>query len=251
MNGSGNAARPGGGSTAVRFAAIAAVIAAAAIVAFIFFGGSDSYTVKARFINAAQLVEGNLVDIGGTQAGLVKERELTEDGQAEITLEIDEKYAPLRRGTRAVIRTAGQSSVAGRTVQLLLPPENEAGEDIPDGGVLDIDHTTTNVDIDQFFNIFDRPTRKALGNFYKGGARQYAGRGDDANRGLLYLSPQLAASTRLFQELRNEPPVLERFLIDSSRFVTALSDRSDDLSALITNLNSTTRALGTEREALA
>jgi phospholipid/cholesterol/gamma-HCH transport system substrate-binding protein len=45
--------------------------------------------------------------------------------------------------------------------------------------------------------------------------------------------------------------VLERFLVDSSRLVTSLAARRDDLAALIGNLNSTTRALGTERAALA
>jgi phospholipid/cholesterol/gamma-HCH transport system substrate-binding protein len=45
--------------------------------------------------------------------------------------------------------------------------------------------------------------------------------------------------------------VLERFLVDSSRFVTALASRRDDLAALIGNLNSTTRALGDEKTALA
>ena len=141
--------------------------------------------------------------------------------------------------------------MSGRYVQLMLPPENEAGGDIPDGGVIEVDHTTTNVDIDQFFSIFDTPTRRALQNFYKGGQRQYAGRGRQANAGLLYLSPQLRQSSRLFRELRYQDPVLERFLVDSSRFVTALSERRDDLAALIENLNKTTRAFGNEKGALA
>jgi phospholipid/cholesterol/gamma-HCH transport system substrate-binding protein len=67
----------------------------------------------------------------------------------------------------------------------------------------------------------------------------------------MYLSPQLAASSRLFEELRHEPPVLERFLVDSSRFVTALANRRDDLAALIGNLNGTFRALGNQKQALA
>ncbi len=234
-------------------AAIIAVLLACALAAFLLFDGAagGGYTVKARFISGSQLVKGNHVDIGGTQAGLVKGLEITPDGEAEVTLEVDERYAPLRRGTRAVIRASGLTSVSGRYVQLMLPAENEAGEDIPDGGVIHSDQTTTQVDLDQFFNIFDRPTRRSLRRFYKGGSRQYAGRGDEANAGLKYLSPQLAASTRLFEELRHDPPVLERFLVDSSRFVTALSERRDDLSALIGNLNSTTRALGDEKAALA
>jgi phospholipid/cholesterol/gamma-HCH transport system substrate-binding protein len=240
------------GSGLWRAGAIAAVLGACALVGLLLFtGGGQGYSVKARFISGSQLVKGNHVDVGGTKAGLVKDLRVTPDGQAEVTLAIDERYAPLRHGTRAVIRASGLSSVSGRYVQLMLPSEEEAGDDIPDGGVIDADHTTTQVDLDQFFNIFDRPTRKALRRFYKGGSRQYAGRGDEANAGLPYLNPQLAASTRLFQELRHDPPVLERFLVDSSRFVTALESRRDDLAALIGNLNSTTRALGNENEALA
>ena len=45
--------------------------------------------------------------------------------------------------------------------------------------------------------------------------------------------------------------MLEKFLVDSSRFVTALANRRDDLSPLIQHLNQTTRALGDERDALA
>ncbi len=235
----------------MRLAALTATVGACVVVALTLFGGPASYTVKLRFINAAQLVKGNVVDVGGANAGLVKDFEVTPDGQAEVEIEVDERYAPLRVGTRAQIRSAGQTSVSGRYVQLMLPPENEAGGEIEDGGTIGIDRTTTNVDIDQFFSIFDPPTRRAIQDFYEGGQRQYAGRGEQANRGLLYLNPQLASSSRLFEELRHEPPVLERFLVDSSRFVTALSERRDDLSALIENLNRTTRALGTEKAALA
>ena len=42
-----------------------------------------------------------MVDVGGADAGLVKDFEITPDGQAEVELEIDERYAPLRRGTKA------------------------------------------------------------------------------------------------------------------------------------------------------
>jgi phospholipid/cholesterol/gamma-HCH transport system substrate-binding protein len=234
-----------------RVAALAAVIGAIVLAALLLFGGGDGYRVKLHFINAAQLVKGNVVDIGGADAGLVRGFNLTPDGQAEVEIEVDDRYAPLREGTRAQIRAAGQTSVAGRYVQLMLPPENQAGEEIQDGGVIDTSHTTTNVDIDQFFSIFDPKTRRSIQNFYEGGRRQYEGRGEQANRGLMYLNPQLAASSRLFEELRHEPKALERFLVGSERFVTALSERRDDLAALIGNLNSTTRALGSQKSALA
>jgi phospholipid/cholesterol/gamma-HCH transport system substrate-binding protein len=234
-----------------RIAALGAVVAAIVLVALLLFGADDSYRVKARFLNAGQLVKGNHVSIAGTKAGTVEGFKVTPEGQAEVELQIDDKYAPLRRGTRAVIRQGSQSSVAIRYVDLHLPSAREAGDKIPDGGVLEADETTTSVDLDQLFNTLDPPTRRSLQRFYRGSNRQYAGRGDEANRGWAYLSPSLSASTRLFRELSHDPPVLERFLVDSSRFVTALADRRDDLAPLIENLNRTTRALGSEKEALA
>ena len=239
------------GLTPARVAALGAVIAAVVLVALLLFRGEDGYTVKIQFLNAAQLVKGNVVDIGGTNAGLVKGFRISPQGHAEVEIEVDEKYAPLRQGTRASIRAAGQTSTAGRYVQLMLPPEKDAGGEIRDGGLIGTDKTTTNVDIDQFFNLLDKRTRRAIRRFYAGGSRQYAGRGRQANRGYKYLSPQLAASTRLFKELRFDDQALERFLVDSERFVTALSERDDDLTNLISNANSTTRALGDQKAALA
>ena len=172
--------------------------AAVVVLAILLFTGGG-YEVRAEFQNAGQLVKGNVVDIGGADAGRVEGFELTDNGRIEVELKIDEKYAPLRHGTRAVIRTVGQTSTAGRYVHLMLPSENEAGEDIPDGGRITSDRTTTNVEIDQFFNMLDRRTRRAVQNFYRGGYRQWSGRGREGKRGLRYLSPQLNSSTRLFE----------------------------------------------------
>jgi phospholipid/cholesterol/gamma-HCH transport system substrate-binding protein len=238
-------------SRVARTAAVAAVVGGTALVALLIFGGSASYTVSARFQNAGQLVRGNLVEIGGTKAGSVKGFEVTPDGEVVVELGIDERYAPLRHGTRAIIRAGSLSSVANRYVELFLPGEDEAGSTIQDGGEIGIDKTTTGVELDQFFNIFDKQTRKGLRGFYEGGRRQYEGRGEQANRGLRYLSPSLDASTRLFEELSHDPPVLERFLVNSSRFVTALSERRDDVAELIANLNQTTRAIGSQKRELA
>jgi phospholipid/cholesterol/gamma-HCH transport system substrate-binding protein len=217
----------------------------------LFYDQGGGYTVKARFTNAGQLVKGNLVEIGGVRAGTVTGFRVTNDGQVEVDMKIDEEHAPLRVGTTATIRQNSQSSTAGRYIELFLPPENQAGGDIPDGGVMGVDRTTSTVELDQLFNTLDPPTRRSLRQLYAGLNAAYAGRGSDANRGLAYLSPQFATSSRLFQELRYEPRALERFLVDSSRLVTTLASRRDDLAALIGNLNTTTRALGDERAALA
>jgi phospholipid/cholesterol/gamma-HCH transport system substrate-binding protein len=74
---------------------------------------------------------------------------------------------------------------------------------------------------------------------------------DEANVGFQYLNPELSTSRRLFNELTQDTPLLQRFLVDSSRMVTALAERRDDLAGLIGNLNETMGALGSQKEALA
>jgi phospholipid/cholesterol/gamma-HCH transport system substrate-binding protein len=233
-----------------RVVAVAAgTLAAIALAAAVLFGGARSYTVTARFINAGQLVKGNPVQTGGAPIGSVAGIEITPDGQAEVELRIEDDFAPLRKGTRARIKQLSLSGIANRYVELTLPPGGAAT--IADGGRIGTEHTTTGVDLDELFNTLDPKTRKALQGFFKGSANQFRGRGEQARVGLRYLNPALATSSRLFGELTRDQPVLERFLVDSSRLVTALADRRDDLAALIGNLNDATRALGSEKAALA
>jgi phospholipid/cholesterol/gamma-HCH transport system substrate-binding protein len=240
-----------GGGVFARVAGVIAVIGAVVVVAILlFFDSGGGYTVKARFTNAGQLVKGNLVEVGGVKAGVVRDFRVTNDGQVEVEMFIEPEHAPLRVGTRATIRQNSQSSTSGRYIELFLPGEDQAGGDIPDGGVMGIDRTTSTVELDQLFNTLEPDTRKDLRDLYAGLNQAYSGRGEQANRGLVYLSPQLATTTRVFEELRYDPPTLERFLVDSSRLVTTLASRRDDLAALIGNLNTTTRALGDESEAL-
>jgi len=234
-----------------RVAGIGAVIAAVVLVAFVLFGGGSGggYTVTAKFINAGQLVKGNPVQVGGTAIGTVQGIKITPDGQADIKLTIKDEYAPLRKGTRAAIRQFSLSGIANRYVDLS-PPPNGAPE-LKKGGRIDISETRTAVDLDQLFNTLDPSTGKALQDFFKGQARQFENRGQDANDAFQYLNPAFSTSSRLFNELSKDQPTLERFLVDSSQLVTTLASRRDDLSGLIGNLNDTTRALGDQKLALA
>jgi phospholipid/cholesterol/gamma-HCH transport system substrate-binding protein len=234
-----------------RVAAVGAVIAAIVLVGLILFGGGGvgGYKVKARFLNAGQLVKGNPVQVGGVPVGSVKGIRITDNGEAEVEMSIDGDHAPLRRGTRAEIRQFSQSGLANRYIDLSLPPNSN--DEIPDGGVIETDKTVTQVDLDELYNTLDPKTRRALQGFFKGSAAQWRDMADEANLGFQYLNPALSTSRRLFTELTKDTPLLQRFLVDSSQMVTALAERRDDLAGLIGNLNETTRALGSEKEALA
>jgi phospholipid/cholesterol/gamma-HCH transport system substrate-binding protein len=233
-----------------RVAAIGAVVAAAILVGILIFAGGGGYTVKATFLNANQLVKGNQVELDGTPIGSVKDMALTPNGQAVITLGIDGAHSPLPEGVTATIRQASQSGIANRYVELDMP--NDAGRrpTIPDGGRISVDNTTTSVDLDQLFNTLDKPTRTALQHFLKGQAAALKGKAAQENVGFQYLNPALSTSRRLFNELNRDTPTLRHFVTDSSRLVTALANRRDDLSQLIVNLEQTTGAIGAQQAAL-
>jgi phospholipid/cholesterol/gamma-HCH transport system substrate-binding protein len=241
-------------SVAGRIAAVLAVVVAVIVVAVLLFsGGSGGYTVKAQFINAGQLVRGNNVQVGGVKAGSVKKIEIAPNGQAIVTFQVDEDYAPLKQGTRATIRQASLSGIANKYVDLTLPPTPRDGSkprDIPEGDTISVDNTTTAVELDQLFDVFDPPTREAVKQLFVNQHRFYEGKTDEQREAFRYLNPALSTSSRLFNEINADTPTLERFIVDSSELVTALAERRDDLAALVGNLNATFRALGSEREAL-
>jgi phospholipid/cholesterol/gamma-HCH transport system substrate-binding protein len=242
-----------GTSVAGRLAAIGAVVAAIVIVAVLLFAkGGSNYTIYAYFINAAQLVKGDQVQTGGSPIGTVKDITLTPNGQAKVMLEIKKDYTPIRQGTQATVRQASLSGIANRYVDLTMPSGDSSNTpNIPSGGSIGTNNTTTAVDLDQIFNMLDDRTRKSLQAFFKGSAAQFRGKTQQQRLAYKYLNPALSTSSRLFNELDRDKPQLERFLIDSASLVTNLAQKRDDLSALIGNLNSTFNALGNQRAALA
>jgi phospholipid/cholesterol/gamma-HCH transport system substrate-binding protein len=212
-------------------------------------GGGGGYTVDAHFQSAGQLVKGNLVQASGTAVGKVGAIELAPDGSARVELHIDGDKAPLRRGTEATIRLASLSGVANRYVDLQMPP-GESQETIPDGGVIPLDDTTTAVDLDHLFSLFDEKTRKGLRNVVRGFGASYEGKSAEANEGWKYLNPSLVGARRLFEELTYDKRSLESFVVSNAKLVTDIADRRDDVARLVDRLATTLNAIAIEKRSL-
>jgi phospholipid/cholesterol/gamma-HCH transport system substrate-binding protein len=233
-----------------RVAAVAAVaVAIAAVVVIVFGGGGTSYDVEAIFQNASQIVSGDLVQASGNAIGTVSNIKLTPNGQAELTLDISSSaYQPLRQGTEATVRQTSLSAVANRYVDLRLAPGNAAP--IPNGGTIGTEHTTSAVDLDQLFNTFTPPTRKALQEVIQGSAAEYAGSAAKAQTAWQYLNPAIASSSMLFAEINRNTPKLSDFLVKTGSLVSDIATRQSDLSGLVQNLSATTTALANQHVAL-
>ena len=231
--------------------AIAALVAAVAVVAAVLLrGNGDDYVVYTEFENASQLVRGNEVRIAGTTVGSVDDIQLTNHGGARVKLKITKaNYTPLREGTRAIIRLQALSGVANRYIDLQLAPAGRTK--IDDGGTIRSTETTSAVDLDQLISIFDRKTRASLQGVIRGFGTEYAGVSERTSRGWLYLNPQLAATSRLFEELTRDTPAFEKFILASDDLVTTLAERKQDLTGLVSNLADFTGDLAAKRVELA
>ncbi|WP_028059085.1 MlaD family protein [Candidatus Solirubrobacter pratensis] len=223
-----------------------ALVAVLAVWLLLLHGGGHEYTLI--FQNAGQLVKGDNVQIGGRPVGSVKSIALTPDNQAAVKVSVDEPYAPLREGTTAIIRLTSLSGIANRYIALSPAPGTNRA--LGDGAVLDTSQTTTAVDLDQLFNALDPKARKDLQGLIKGFATQYDGKAQQAAESTKYFNPLLSSARRLVNEATADEGALTDFLVSSSRTVTTVASKRDDLSSLVGNANATAGAIASENRAL-
>ena len=212
------------------------------------FGGKDDYKVQVVFQSAGQLVKGNEVRVSGTPVGSITDIDLNDDGQAVVTLKVDDELTPLHAGTTATIRATSLSGIANRYVSLQPGPNN--AREIEDGDTITADSTSAPVDIDVLFNTLDPKTRKGLRDFIRGNADLYDQRAPEAAASTKYLAPFLVSTTDLTREIALDEVTFRRFLTDSANTVSAIAERRDDLANLVTNTNTAMRAIGDENVAL-
>ncbi|MGH2984957.1 MAG: MlaD family protein, partial [Solirubrobacterales bacterium] len=244
-----------GRSPVGRLAALGALIIIVITVGYLLFSSGDGGNqYKLVFETGGQLVKGNEVVIGGQPVGTIDDVRLTDNAQAEVAVTVDR---PLHEGTSAVIRSTSLSGIANRYVSITPGPDN--APELDNGGVITQVDTTAAVDLDQLFNTLREPERKALQDIIQGSAVVYAGPdyekgilsgAEDANQTYKYLSPSLVATDRLLQELDRDEGVLTDFLVNGASVVTAVAERRDDLSGLVSNSNKALGAIASQNQAL-
>ncbi len=233
--------------TIARAAALAALVIVGVLLAVLLLGGGGRAEYELRFQNAGQLVVGNEVRVGGRSIGSITGIDLTDTNEAAVRVAIDDEFAPLRQGTRAAIRVTSLSSIAGRYVVLAPGPDNARA--LRDGDVIAGTATTDVVDLDQLFNTFDARARRGLQQIVRGNAAQFDGRGEQANQAAEYFNPALATTRRLVSEANRDSQTLSRFLVDTSRAMTALAERRETLTELIGNANTAASGIADENDA--
>jgi len=182
----------------------------------------STYNLKAQVPNANALVKGNEVRIGGARVGVVRSVVPVQlgDGRvaAELDLRLDRSAEPVPVNSTLIIRP---KSPLGLKYLLIVPGDSseglEAGDTIPVSA-----SRPEPVDIDQFFSMFDEPTRDAIQRSQAGFGNALAGRGPQFNSAL--------GSLRLLVE--DSQPTL-RALVDPSTDFGGFWRALEELSATV------------------
>jgi len=203
------------------------------------FGGSvplkpKGYRFHTSFAEAGQLSTEADVRISGVPVGKVKT--ITADkhtGRADVTIQLDPRYAPLPSDARAILR---QKTLLGETY-VELTPGNRHAKPIPEGGTLPGSQVAQTVELDEILRAFDPPTRAAFQQWMQNQGEAIANHGQDLNNALGNLGPFADDTATLVGILNRQSGALSRLISNTGVVFGALNERDGQLRSLIQNTN--------------
>ncbi len=217
------------------------------------FGGAiplkpHGYRIKVAFPEATQLGLEADVRVAGVTVGKVRKKELDPHGNRTIaTLEIDRKFAPIRKTAKAILR---QKTLLGETY-VELTPGDPGSPTVPEDGTLANSQVTPTTELDEIFTVFDPQTRAAFRGWQQDLAQSYRGRGQDLSDSLGNLPTFATDATALLQVLDEDGAPLQRLVRDTGGVFAALTQDEGALRGLIVNSESVFSATASQNEALA
>jgi phospholipid/cholesterol/gamma-HCH transport system substrate-binding protein len=192
------------------------------------------YRFHASFGEATQLAKEADVRISGVSVGKVKDIKTDKQtGRSDATIELQAKYAPLPKDSRAILR---QKTLLGETYVELTPGHKNLGT-IQENGDLAASRVSPTVELDEIFRAFDPKTRHAFQVWMEDQAAGIKGRGQDINDALGNLAPFATDTTQLLRILNSQEGAVRRLVSNTGVVFNALSERHGQLTSLITNSN--------------
>jgi virulence factor Mce-like protein len=203
-----------------------------------------TYELKTRVPDAANLVKGNDVRIGGTRVGAVTDITPVTDKKtgavsAQLTLKLETTVKPLPVDSTVLIRP--RSALGLKYVQITKGTSSRGFED---GATVPLRNARPEpVEIDQVIGTFDDKTRAAAQSNLTEFGNAFAGRGPDLNRAIEQLNPLLTNLVPVMQNLSDPRTQLRRFTTALGRTARIVAPSAVTQAELFGNLDTTFRAL--------
>jgi virulence factor Mce-like protein len=202
-----------------------------------------TYDLKADLPNAANLVVGNDVRIGGSRVGVVSEiepkRARNGSAVAVVTMKLENRVDPLPVDSTVVVRP--RSSLGLKYVEIT---PGESADGFPAGGTVPLVAARPQpVEIDEVFNVFDEPTREGSRRTLKGFGDGLTARGTDLNITLEELQPLLRNLEPVMEDLSDPDTRLNRFFRELGDAAALVAPVAEEQGQLFVNLDTTFTAL--------
>jgi virulence factor Mce-like protein len=196
-----------------------------------------TYNIKVELPEASGLQESNQVRIAGTRVGIVNslsphENPRTGRVTAIATLHLEKKVEPLPVDTKAIVQSV--SAVGLKYLELEKGTSHatlKAGQTIP------VAQTREPVDIEELFNMFNKPTRTAIkintNNFGDG----LAGRGLGLNNTIAELRPLVVHAFPVLRNLAAPQTGLHELFVALDRVASQTAPVAETNAALFEELD--------------
>src|SRR5215208_7658161 len=206
------------------------------------------YRFKVAVPEAVQLGLEADVRIAGVNVGKLRKKELDPAGNRTLaTVELEPKYAPIKRDARAILR---QKTLLGESF-LELTPGTSSAPNLPEGAILPDSQVVPTVQLDEIFNAFDPQTRQAFRTWQQDLATSFRGHGQDFSDVLGNLPSFAESGSNLLRVLNSEEgPLSTQFRQTGNLFATLNRDQGA-LRNLILNSAKVFRATAQQNEKLA
>jgi len=206
-----------------------------------------TYQLSVRVPNAANLVKGNEVRIGGARVGLVNEitpvRLPNGRYEAELGLKLQSSVKPLPVDSTVLIRP--RSALGLKYVEIT---KGTSPRGWPDGSTLPLGRARPRpVEIDEVLNTFDARTRRASQENLLEFGNALAGRGADLNTFIREVNPLLQNLPPVMRNLSNPQTRLVPFFRALARSASIVAPVAQTQADLFANLDTTFAALSDVR----
>jgi virulence factor Mce-like protein len=201
-----------------------------------------TYDLKANVPNAAQLVKGFEVRIGGARVGIIDkiEPKQREDGStyAQLSLKLDKEIEPLPADSTMTVRPRSSLGLKYLEIQ---PGSGQAG--FKPGAVIPVTQAKPIVELDDFLNMFDAKARVGARLQLQGLGNGFAGRGQDVNTAIQALHPLLDDLEPVARNLSAPETRLDRFFRALADTVGEVAPVAEQQASLFVNLDITFTSL--------
>lgn len=216
-----------------RLAAIGAVavLAAGGAAAGVAVTGSSGYELTGVFTNAGELLRGSVVRVDGVQAGTVTAMTLRHN-RAWVQMTLSPQFLPIHKDATLSVRPV--SLLGARYVDLHRGSASSPA--LPSGSVLPASQTSDSVNIQNIFNVLNRPTSAALAALLASLGQGTAGQGTHIAATLKALAPVLDNVQPLLKLLDQQDQMLSDLVSQVTPITSALAaDHGQALASVVAN----------------